>query len=166
MQKNASQSSCVSCVCVCVLVLGHSHSALKSRQLTAHTTGNARAPARAASQDCSAWEPTAARSHFAVYILRPKRKPTSSTFVFSFVVVVFIVCCCFRCCYCWHWAWEFVASLALSFGARVARIESERSVDCSLRFELHLESFTTALADHQWLYVALVRVLHSLTSWP
>lgn len=51
--------------------------------------------------------------------------------------------------------------MALSFGARVARIESERSVDCSLRFELHLESFTTALADHQWLYVALVRVLHS-----
>lgn len=39
-------------MCVCVLVLGHSHSALKSRQLTAHTT------ARAASQDCSAWEPT------------------------------------------------------------------------------------------------------------
>lgn len=76
---------------MCELVLGHSHSALKSRQLTAHTTGNARAPARAASQDCSAWEPTAARSHFAVYILRPKRKPTSSTFVFSFVVV--IVCC-------------------------------------------------------------------------
>lgn len=49
--------------------------------------------------------------------------------------------------------------MALSFGARVARIESERNVDCSLRFELHLESFTTALADHQRLYVALVRVL-------
>lgn len=57
-KKCKSIKLCELLVCVCVLVLGHSHSALKSRQLTAHTTGNARAPARAASQDCSAWEPT------------------------------------------------------------------------------------------------------------
>lgn len=169
MQKNASQSSCVSCLCVLVLVLGHSHSALKSRQLTAHTTGNARAPARAASQDCSAWEPTQ-RGRILRFTFYGQSESRRVQHLFSaLLLLLFAVvccCCCCWCCYCWHWAWEFVASLALSFGARVARIESERSVDCSLRFELHLESFTTALADHQQLYVALVRVLHSLTSWP
>lgn len=134
-KKCKSIKLCELRVCVCVLVLGHSHSALKSRQLTAHTTGNARAPARAASQDCSAWEPTQ-RGRILRFTFYGQSESRRVQHLFSaLLLLLFAVvccCCCCWCCYCWHWAWEFVASLALSFGARVARLESERSVDCSL----------------------------------